>query len=220
MLYTSYRYLFPPRPETAISPHQIPSFEMRNFAAQIKKNGTQNMIFVNRKENEIICRKRHYNTTTQDGERHEMWSPNAQNMAWTKLLPGQGWYVFAAELLHSKVKDGRKDTNYIFDILVDDGEYLIGTTFEERQERIRALFEAHVIGDDYSHVVVDPHLLVAIPFTENLFKLWNDVKDMGNKEDEGLVLKKINGILSLCGTAKANSGWMAKSRFPTKNYSF
>jgi ATP-dependent DNA ligase len=123
-----------------------------------------------------------------------------------------------AELLNNKVTGGTKDCNYVFDMLVADGIYLIGKTFEDRQRQLGALFGDHITDDDYSHFIIDRHLWLAKPFRDGLTNLWWDIKERGNPEDEGLVLKKMDAKLKMCGSQHANDGWMVKCRFSHKNY--
>lgn len=202
MKYTSYRYLYPPRPETKIAPDMLVAYERKGWVAQVKKNGTCTVIFA--KGDTVIFKTRH------DTD-HKMWSPKAVHVAPFKN-DGSQWDVYVAELLHSKTKD-TKDTLYVFDIIVRRGEHLTGTTFAERQKTLQAMFTGE---REFGHLRVNSGVTVATSFTTEFGRTWNSLSD----EDEGLVLKDPNGKLSLCLKAGANGTWQVKCRKSTKNYSF
>ena len=91
MDYSEYMYLYPPRPEEALPRAMLSNFEKRGWYAQVKKNGTNTVIFS--KGDQVIFKTRH-----QDD--HKAWSPNAEHI---KFFRGrEDWTVYTAELLHSK----------------------------------------------------------------------------------------------------------------------
>jgi hypothetical protein len=183
-----------------------------DYLWQYKKNGTQNMVFIC---GDIIeCRTRHYDKSAKDGEHHKLWQPSYASMLKDFGLSKKGWYVFCCELLHSKVPSGPKNTNYIFDILVDNGEYLVGETFIERQNRLMQMFD--FIGEDYSHWIISNNLWLAKTFNENAYDSW---KNINNPVDEGIVMKS-NVPLKLCGEQTANNKSMVKCRYSNNNYAF
>lgn len=208
MQYTSFAYLWPPRPDNAIGPKMLKVYEAMGFVGQFKKNGTCSVIGIS-PDKTIKAMNRH-------NEDHKLWSPTPASSAAFKTLPGTGWYVFVAELLHSKVTGGPRDTNYIFDILVADGEYLIGKTFEERMAILNALFPVD-IGEEDSHRIITPNTWVAklIPaaFAATFAGLARD-------EDEGLVLKDPKAKLQPPTRQASNNDWQVKCRRPHKNFSF
>ncbi|CAM6055322.1 unnamed protein product [Sphagnum tenellum] len=85
-------------------------------------NGTASVLAIS-PDRQIVAMNRHR-------EEHKLWTPTAANIADFAKLPGKGWYVFVAELMHSKVP-GIKNVNYVHDILVADGKHLTGETFEK-----------------------------------------------------------------------------------------
>lgn len=207
MNYSSYSYLYPPRPELAIDPKLIPAMEKRGMIAEVKKNGTNNVIFVS-PEREII-------TMTRHAESHRQWEAQPDVMQAFTDLSGQGWYVFVAELLHNKVK-GIRDVNYLHDVLVHDGEYLVGYTQEERKDILYDLFVRDGMEETYSHVVVNPNLWIAQEYEEDFVNLFNSLT---NDEDEGLVFKNPKQRLGICSKPKSNSESI-KCRKHHRNYSF
>lgn len=251
--YEKYLYLYPPRPEKAIPPDgfgsvpDLSTYERMGYSAQIKKNGTCNVIAVAPSKRittipmvaAIELRKpvkapsrssiRHEQITRQlicmprhgPAHPHRGWSPNANAGHIFKRLPGDDWYVFAAELLHAKTPH-IKHTNYVYDILVDNGEYLIGTTFAERQARLYEILLNLAIGnpaDFVSHFVIDENLWLAKshPAGSDFRSLY---KRLEKSEDEGLVLKNPNARLELCYREQANRDWQVKCRKEHKNFSF
>lgn len=195
MRYAGFSYITPPRAEVKIPRSLLASFEGKGWWAQIKKNGTNSVIFVP-PDRVPFAYNRH-------GEAHKQWRFTAASAAPFAALPGTGWYVFNAELLHSKVSGGPKDTNYAHDVLVADGRYLLGKSYAERYAIVRGL------------LVPGPNLLVAGYETEGFGALFDG---LSAGEDEGLVLKNPGGKL---GTRDGSgAGWMVKCRRLHKNFGF
>jgi hypothetical protein len=210
MRYDSYRYLYPPRPETAIDPLLIPRYA--DWWAQIKMNGTSNILHVS-PDREIIAKSRH---PDKNGGNHKAWHVSVNTRQAFLDLPGNGWYVFTAELLHSKVR-GLRDINFIHDILVADGEYLVGTIFAYRQNLLRELFPERSQAVTGGHYVIDPHTWLANNYERDFPKLF---AGLTAPEHEGLVFKDPNAKLAPCGSERANAAWLRKVRRPSKAYAF
>ena len=208
MRYDDYSYLFPPRPEDAISPQMLTMMERRGFHAQIKKNGTCNVLAVS-PDKQIVARSRHKDT-------HKLWTPNPAKLAAFTSLPGKGWYVFVCELMHSKVP-GIRDINYVHDVLVHNGDYLVGTKQIDRYARLCSIFGTDKLEQTYSHYGLDEHTWIARQFIEGFKALYDS---LGEAQDEGLVLKDPNAPLQLCTRAGSNNKGMLKSRKGHKNYTF
>lgn len=204
MRYEKFTYIFPPRAETAIPPNLLKAYQRKHWTAQVKKNGTNSVIFVS-PEKKVFAMGRHNND-------HKQWSFTPETAAIFKALPGKGWYVINAELLHSKVS-GIRDINYIHDILVDDGEYLLGTTYAQRYSRLLMLFLHDTATTTYSHFVLDKHTWLARNHDGSFAELYDSLT---NPEDEGIVLKNMLGRLAI----KGNGGWTVKCRRPHKNFEF
>ncbi len=202
MIYDRFIYITPPRAEKAIPSRLLFFYEQRGFICQIKKNGTNSVIFVS-PDKEVFAYNRH-------GERHKQWHFTEKTNRIFRNLPGRGWYVINAELIHAKVK-GMRDINYIHDILVEDGVYLNDETYAQRYARLARLF----LNDNSTKMVegywiLDDHTWLARNFRSDFKKIYDSLT---SEEDEGLVLKDI------CG--KMNSkGWTVKCRVSHKNYSF
>lgn len=208
--FEKYRYLWPPRPSNnkAIMVPAIAHFEKQGWVAQVKKEGTCSVLAVT-PERTIKAMNRHE-------EEHKLWSPTAASTKAFLDLPGDGWYVFVAELLHSKVAGGPKDTNYLFDILVADGNYLVGKTFAERQAILSDLFP-HAIDETFSHRVITPNTWVAKLHTNGFQELF---RGLTAPEDEGVVIKNPNAPLEMCSRESSNNGWQVKCRRAKKRIGF
>jgi hypothetical protein len=204
--YSHYSYLWPPRPELAVPPTMLGFYQKRRWTAQYKKNGTCSVIFVT-PEKRVVAKTRH-------NDDHKAWAPSPATTTAFSSLPGPGWYVLVAELLHSKGV-GVRNVNYVHDVLVADGKYLVGTTYRERHDLLTRLFVSREVA--HSHYVVDDHTWVARNFDVGFSKMFEEIS---LKEDEGLVLKNGTAKLAVCSRPTANSSWSVKCRRPTKNYSF
>lgn len=207
MKYTKYTYLYPPRPEKAIPPGLLSAYEAKGWVGQYKKNGTCNVTFVS-PEKEITVMTRH-------NAKHKAWSPTVASNKFFKELPGKGWYVFVTELLHNKTPTV-KDTHYIFDILVYDGEHLSGKTFAERMDLLATFIPENAEMTD-SHFIVNPNMWIARTVASGFEDTF---KEITTPEDEGLVLKDPNAKLKLPFKKNSNVGWMIKSRKSHSNYGF
>jgi hypothetical protein len=208
MKYTSFSYLAPPRAEAKIPLGMLSIYEDGGWIAQIKKNGTNSVIFVP-PDRIPFAYNRH-------GERHKVWDFDKESAAFFSKLPGKNWYVFNAELLHSKVSGGPRNTNYLHDVLVYDGTYLVGRTYHERYNLLYKAFDRYITEDGgLSHFILNPQTLLAKSIMAG-FK--TTFKGLTENEDEGLVLKDPQGLLGT--TDGKNARWMAKIRKPNKNLGF
>jgi len=210
MKYDSWKYLFPPRPESAIPPDMLAFYEKRGWVCQYKKNGTCTIIGVS-PDRKLIAINRHQ-------ENHKAWQltqhiKDALRSIFTKPL----WYVVVAEIMHSKTPT-IKDTIFIHDILVHESEYLVGTTFKERQEILNPYLLTNVETKTHYVCDTDGKVWFAKIYDKGFADLFRSIKEP--KIDEGLVLKDPNGKLRSCDRADANSSWQVKCRHSTKSYQF
>ncbi len=218
MKYDSFTYYFPPRASGKPMPAALlPAWEARGYWAQIKKNGTCNLMDIT-SDREIIAWNRH-------NEPHRAWQPDNRTRQAFMNLPGKGWYKFVAELMHSKIP-GIRHINYVHDVLVADGESLIGTTFAARQKLLGELFpnttapnpkDAELYGIGYT--VIDEHTWLATNYLPgaNFFELF---RGLNAAADEGVVLKKPTATLAICAREGSNTSWQTKVRRPTKALHF
>jgi hypothetical protein len=212
MRFEDWSYLWPPRPSKAVSKSLLSGYSADGWIAQAKMNGTCNVLAVAPDRNSVRTMSRH-------NSEHKLWSPSAHTVAPFKKLPGDGWYVFIAELMHSKVP-GIRDINYIHDIVVADGKQLVGSTFAERQALLHDLFGNPVVTPEtpITHFVLDDHTWLARNFTRGFPNLFERMHD--KPESEGLVLKNPKGRLEMCAKQSSNQQWQVKCRKPHVNYGY
>ena len=208
MEYTEFSYIAPPRAEAKIPVGMLNLYEEGGWLAQIKKNGTNSVIFVP-PDRVPFAYNRH-------GERHKAWEFDKESAALFARLPGKNWYVFNAELLHNKVSDGPRNTNYLHDVLVHDGTYLLGRSYAERYNLLSKTFGRSISGDAYTHFVLNEQTWLAKSLLKGFKQIFKE--KLAEEEDEGLVLKDPRGVLST--TDGKGAPWMAKIRKPMKNYGF
>ena len=179
------------------------------FLAQPKLNGSCMELYMNGEE--VIVMNRHKKVMNHKLDVEELKS----------LYRGSGeWMVLIGELMNKNKKDELgKHWNHkfvIFDILVFDGDYMIGSTFEERAILLEKLYPKEEIKLFLSKV------------TENCYRVISLIGNFKNIYDkiipydmyEGLVLKRKDGKLENGASAKNNTRTQLKCRKPTKNYSF
>ncbi len=206
MRFEEWTYLWPPRPDKAVSKGVLHFYENLGWVAQVKLNGTCTVLGV--------APDRSVRAMTRHNDDHKMWKPSETTAAAFKKLPGNGWYVFVSELMHTKVS-GIRDINYIHDILVADGEHLIGLSLAARQALLHSLFK--VKKPTLSHYVIDDHTWLVREYSDDFTELF---EQLDRPEFEGLVLKNPKATLASCTRATSNSGWQVKSRKPLKNFNF
>lgn len=211
MEYNDYGFLFPPRPETKIPQTSLGFYERRGWVAQVKKNGTNCVVYC--KGDTVIFKQRHQ---TEDGKGldHRDWTPKAWHTDFFRGMSDK-WNVFHAELIHSKTQS-IKDHLFIHDILVSEGVHLVGSTLLDRHKLLHEkLMTVDAKEEDDLY-----RLGVGFSIARNLTHGFASVFKKLKPEDEGLVLKNPAARLEPCFTETANRKWQVKSRIPHKNYGF
>lgn len=208
MRYDAYKYLYPPRPEQQQAPRLLRHYEDAGWWAQIKMNGNCAVIAV-APDRSLMVRHRH-------GDRaFSYWQPRDYHAEAFRGWPGDGWYVVVGELLHTRGV-GVKDTLYLFDLLVHDGDYLVGVPFRARQARLAMLCKPERSGG-VSHDVINDHVWLARNHSAGLDALY---ESLTAPHLEGLVLKDPNAGLKLCSSPTGNGSWQVKVRRPTEHIGF
>lgn len=203
--YNSFSFFRPPRPEIKIPPGMLTRYEDGPWIAQAKMNGTYNIIGVS-PDKTLHCLKR-------DGCKHRNWQPTRETIEAFQSLPGDGWYVFCAELMNDKTPH-IKNINYIHDLIVDDGQMLVGSVYLERYNRLVELLKPRK-SENPHYDVVDARTWIATLFSKvGLRKVYDSI--IKQPEIEGLVLKNTETHLSVTNMSQG----MVKVRKPTKNYGF
>ena len=210
--YVGPRFLYPPRPELAIPAEELPRYEAMGWWAQFKLNGTCSVI--------AVSPDRRLFTWMRDKAQHTAWRATEANRQAFLGLPGDGWYVFVAELMHSKVP-GLRNINYLHDILVADSIYLAGSTFADRQELLASLFPNRTKALGGAHEVIDAHTWLAINYRPGIKGGFRKLfQSLERPEHEGLVLKDPTATLNLCFKPDSNSAWQRKCRRPKTAFNF
>jgi hypothetical protein len=208
MDYTTFKYIFPPRPSIKAPQTSIKKFEDLGFIAQPKLNGSCGVLFTDGKTFKFM--NRHKSTFAKI---------NVPGTELNSLCKGKGWTVLVGENLNKSQKGADKkifnNKFVIFDILVHKGTHLIGTTFEQRQKLLDKLYKT------------TPHDNWISKISENVFRVhnienaetqWKDITAV--EMYEGFVLKKKFGKLDIGFKKENNMSWQVKIRKPTKNYSY
>jgi hypothetical protein len=208
--YENFRYVYPPRPEVKSPPSGLPTYERMGYIAQPKLNGSCALVFVD--NNGARMMGRHNNSFA----RELIDRGHLQN-----LQRGAGFTVLVGEYMNKSQKDGkRKLFNgcfVIFDILVHNGNHLVKSTFEERQELLDNLYGEGQHYDEYINYI-SPSVYRVKNFSSNFVTLFNNITTV--EMYEGFVLKRPNGILENGLRPNNNTGWQLKIRKPTKNYKY
>jgi len=221
MKYTEYRYIYPPRPEKTTHFSELEKFDNGTFLAQPKYNGTCCVVFMTKETVRVM--NRHNGLITSD----------YNNIDFKSLYEdsgSKGWLVLAGEFLN-KNKKGEDGNPFnlkfiIFDILVYDNDYLIGSKFIDRVSILNRMIPetSTLIMKDrmksFSHLNVSKYdnIFKAPSYNSDFKELYQSIVDTDLYE--GLVLKRKEAKLSLGFSEKNNSDWQIKCRKPTKNYDF
>jgi ATP-dependent DNA ligase len=208
--YSTFKYIYPPRPATKAPATGLSTYERMGFIAQPKLNGYCAVLFTDGESVKIMGR--HNNVFSRELiDRDHL----------RRLHKGSGWMVLVGEYMNKSQRDGQKKlfdgVFVIFDILVHNGQHLVKSTFIERQRLLDKLYGDGEDHDDFT-TFISPSVYRAKNFTADFDKLWKKATTV--QMYEGFVLKRPSGILENGLREANNTGWMVKIRKPTKNYSY
>lgn len=219
MDYNEYKYLYPPRPEHKAQIDIVSKiYDNGQFVAQPKYNGTATLIFMDGK-GFLKVMNRH---------NEEISNPFFSEIDYQSAHTGKGFIVLCGELLN-KNKRGENGLPFnkkfiIWDILVYEGKYLIGSTVMERLDLLETLYPCNRITvnekqiEAYDHICCTNHkgIYKAPTYLNGFKKLYEEVV----KTDlyEGILLKRAEGKLNYGYVGNNNSDYMLKVRKSTKNY--
>lgn len=206
--FDKFKYIFPPRPEYVISPDQLYKYETTHLA-QPKLNGSCCLIFIKGKEVRHFGRHQNENLSRFNLKINDLEVLNAGNNEWNVIV---GEYM-------NKNQNGLdgKPWNHkfvVFDILVYNGIYLLGSTFEERLNLLDQIYGTES-ENEYLYKI-NENVFRVKTFSDNYLERWKKITEIGMLE--GFVLKKHNAKLDRGLTEKNNTLWQCKCRRPTKNY--
>ena len=215
--YSDFKYIYPPRAESAIDPKLLKDIG-ESWIAQPKYNGSCTVLFINGHADYKLYNRHAEPLTLQ------------QPINYTALNDSEKYMVLCGEYLN-KNKTGENGLPFnhkfiIWDILVWKGEYLLGTSVEERLTILYTLFgssRGHISEKGmhlFNHLHTTPlHDVFMAPSYQHSFKnLFDEL--IQTDLYEGLVLKKKNARLDLGLREKNNGAWQFKARKGTRNYQF
>ena len=211
MKYENYSYIYPPRPRNAIMSIDLDTFDNFNMIAQVKMNGSNCTIYTNGEKHIVMNRHngRLTNFRLTDEEIKSIYRGNGE------------WLVINGEYMNkSKSDEKRQVFNHkfvIFDILVLDGDSLVGKTFEERVILLDKLYGTKDCEKPYLYGISE-NIYRVKSYTSNFLDLYNDLVEIDMIE--GLVLKRKSARLE-AGTSELNNvRSQIKCRKPTRNYRY
>jgi hypothetical protein len=212
MRYAKYRYVFPPRPKNAVPQSELDFWDGGTMIAQPKLNGSNTTIYTNGIK--VIVMNRHNQRLTNFRITDEE--------VISSIYRGNGeWMAINGEYMNKSKNDKyNKVFNHkfvIFDILILEGNYLVGTTFEQRVD---------MLDNMYGQIECDDEFLYNI--SENIFRVksykiqFNYIFTKLVEIDmyEGLVMKRRNAKLEMGTSEMNNVKSQIKCRKVTKNYKY
>jgi hypothetical protein len=207
--YPEFRYIHPPRPEIKAPPKAIKTYERMGFWGQPKLNGSCGLGFIKPGKTKVM------------GRHQESFKRQIIPMEdFQRIHQGNGWMVLTGEYMNKSQRglDGKvlNGCFCIFDILVYGGQYLIGSTFEERQDLLDTLYS--LTPYDPFMDKVSNNIYRVKNFKTNFEPVYNQLITIDMYE--GWVLKKPKGVLETGYRPNNNTGWQLKMRKPTKNYRY
>ncbi len=219
MKYTDYKFIYPPRPVNKISTDQIEKYDTGEYVAEVKYDGSAVVVFLD--ADGFIVMNRHHETISNDF---------AEEIDWAGMYSGKGWMVLCGELLN-KNKLGEHGTPLnkkfvIWDILVYNGDYMVGATHAERLRKLEILFPTQRMQvtaagiEEYKHLSFTnvKGVFKKAVYTTNFTELYNDL--VTTQLYEGIVIKRLDAKLQFGFVEKNNFQSTLKCRKETKNYKF
>jgi len=208
--FESFHYIYPPRPKNAVPVGELDFWDDGSMIAQPKLNGSNAVIFMNGKD--VYVYNRHNQRLTNF---------NLSKEELLRLYSGSGWMVINGEYLNKSKKDETGETfNHkliIFDILVHNSNYLLGSSFQERVNLLDSLYGKNDSDKSYLYSVGENVYRV-----KSFEKGFKEAFDTLTKIDmiEGFVMKRRNGKLEIGNTENNNSNSQIKFRKATRNYKY
>lgn len=226
--YNQYKYLYPPRPLNKISSDLLDRYDDGQYIGQVKYNGSCTVVFMD--ETVLKVMNRH---------NQEISTPYFDEIDYRSMYKGgSGFLILCGELLtKNQLGEGGKPFNHkfiIWDILCLSGEYLIGTTVEERLVLLTQLYPMHKMQvgattgsiKDAEYIEMYEHIgctdikgvYKAPTYMGQFASLYQQVVTVPLYE--GLVLKRKEGKLAYGFSERNNHEYILKCRKETKNYKF
>jgi len=208
--FESFHYIYPPRPKNSVPTSELDFWDDGSMIAQPKLNGSNAVIFMNGKD--VYVYNRHNQRLTNF---------NLSKEELLRLYSGSGWMVINGEYLNKSKKDETGETfNHkliIFDILVHNSNYLLGSSFQERVNLLDSLYGKNDSDKSYLYSVGENVYRV-----KSFEKGFKEAFDTLTKIDmvEGFVMKRRNGKLEIGNTENNNSKSQLKFRKKCNMYKY
>lgn len=214
--YRELRPLFPPRPRGAINPAALPRY--RGFYAQPKYNDIRTLIYFRPDSGiELFTRQR------EPHREYALTAGMSRSLGTLKLASGF-YHVLDGGILRTpkKMPKGVDRPIILWDILVHESRYLVGTTYRERYALLKKVagdpgrFETrtgHKLG-----LRIHGSLWMAPLYRSRFEERFTELARL--EEIEGLVLKNPNGTLERAVRQENNGDWQIRVRKPTAIYPF
>lgn len=214
-------FTYPPRCEYKCPAADLNKYDNGQYLAQPKYNGSAAIVFTNGRECLVYNRHRELLALLS----------NFKEIEFRRLAQSKNWFVYAGEYLNKSKygETGVKERNkfVIWDILVWDGNYLIGSTLTERLDLLENVFPCQraIVGaktgvEMYDHLCCTPlnGIYKAPTYMSNFTELYKQIVKVDLYE--GLVLKKKDSKLTFGMQELNNHDWQVKCRKETRNYAF
>jgi len=209
-IYDTFRYLFPPRPESKTPPETLDRFEEMGMVGQAKLNGSCSVLFTNGKQVFFYNRHKEQFKNKLLIDKEEL----------ARLHRGEGWMVLVGEYMNKSQRDINNNLFngkfVIWDILVFNGLQLVGMDLDKR---------LNLLANMYDTTSYDPYIrrisancFIVETFTENFKILWQNIVKI--EMYEGWVLKRPSAKLEDGNRVANNVHWQLKCRKETKNYGY
>jgi hypothetical protein len=216
MKYDNFRYIYPCRPQNAVTPDDLTFWDRSNsLFAQLKFNGSNSLIFTNGDFLRVMGRHGQILTNMQ------LKKDEVIENLYNSLNLNGGWLVLNGEYLNKNKKDERgisfNHKFILFDILVYDSEYLVGKTFDERIELLYSLYGKNNSEKDFLYGISDNIYMAKTYYSDfkSIFDHYTRIELI-----EGLVMKRKNAKLEIANSEKNNWRSQLKCRKPEKNYRY
>lgn len=199
-------FIYPPRPELKISRQLLNSYDNHKFIAQPKLNGSCCEIYV---DDDFIQKSRH-NTTLNN----------------FKISKNEIKHIFNQKSLvigeyMNKCKNDENNNLFnnkfiIFDQLVYNENYLLGSTYLDRYEIMLKIYKP--ISETKFLYQLSDNIYMVKSFYNNFINIWDEITKIDMFE--GLVLKQINGKLERGIRERNNNKTQLKCRKTSCSYNF
>ena len=210
--YDSYRFLYPPRPDRAVSPSRLSDYDNGEFLCEFKLDGDCACVFTNGIE--TVVKDRHGNSFKKDTRALEAIAKT--------LHRGNGWIGICAEwLCKSKKNSLGANANgnlVLWDLIILNGCILTNYSHESRKQLLDDLYATGDHSEPFLLATDNPHVQVVKHYLGNFENAYDSILKV--PMIEGLVLKKRKALLELGLSESNNARTMLKFRKPTENYHY